>query len=120
MNGPHAGTEEIQSIYLHRNGPLLENDLDKPENRYGRYGFASFFLQFHKYCRGGWNQSFTLKDFFPCSLGGGGRYLSAPCGTSYFTILLHEALDRKIDLHISSHVMQHSHFHCVKSFFIGT
>ena len=31
-----------QSIYLQRSGPLLENDLDRPENRYGGYGFASF------------------------------------------------------------------------------
>ena len=31
-----------QSIYLHRSGPLLENVLDRPENRYGRYCFASF------------------------------------------------------------------------------
>ena len=31
-----------QSIYLHRSGPLLENDLDRRKNRYGRYGFASF------------------------------------------------------------------------------
>ena len=30
-----------KSICLHRSGPLLENDLDRPENRYGRYGFAS-------------------------------------------------------------------------------
>ena len=30
-------------IYLHRSGPLLENGLDRPENCYGRYGFASFF-----------------------------------------------------------------------------
>ena len=29
-------------IYLHRSGPLLENGLDRPENRYGRYVFASF------------------------------------------------------------------------------
>ena len=29
------------SIYLNRSGPLLENGLDRPENRYGRYGFAS-------------------------------------------------------------------------------
>ena len=31
-----------ESIYLHRTGPLLENGLDRPENRYGRYGCASF------------------------------------------------------------------------------
>ena len=29
-------------MYLHRSGPLLENGFDRPENRYGRYGFASF------------------------------------------------------------------------------
>ena len=33
---------ENESIYLHRSGPLLENGLDRPENRCGRYGFASF------------------------------------------------------------------------------
>ena len=32
-----------QSIYLHRSGPLLENGLDRPKNRYGRYGFPSFY-----------------------------------------------------------------------------
>ena len=31
-----------QSIYLHRSIPLLENGLDRPKNRYGRYGFPSF------------------------------------------------------------------------------
>ena len=31
-----------ESIYLHRSSPLVENGLDRPENRYGRYGFASF------------------------------------------------------------------------------
>ena len=32
-----------QSIYLHCSGPLLENGLDRPKNRYGRYGFPSFY-----------------------------------------------------------------------------
>ena len=32
----------MKVIYLHRSVLLLENGLDKPENRYGRYGFASF------------------------------------------------------------------------------
>ena len=32
-----------QSIYLHRCGPLPENGLDRPKNRYGRYGFPSFY-----------------------------------------------------------------------------
>ena len=32
-----------QSIYLHRSSPLLENGLDRPKNRYGRYGFPSFY-----------------------------------------------------------------------------
>ena len=32
-----------ESIYLHRSGPLLENGLDRPKNRYGRYGFPSFY-----------------------------------------------------------------------------
>ena len=31
-----------QSIYLYRSGPLLENGLDRPKNRYGRYGFLVF------------------------------------------------------------------------------
>ena len=35
-------SRENESIYLHRTSPLLENGLDRPENRYGRYGFASF------------------------------------------------------------------------------
>ena len=26
-----------------RSGPLLENGLDRPKNRYGRYGFPSFY-----------------------------------------------------------------------------
>ena len=32
-----------ESIYLHRSGPLLDNDLDRPKYRYGRYGFPSFY-----------------------------------------------------------------------------
>ena len=32
-----------ETIYLHRSGPLLENGLDRPKNRYGRYGFPSFY-----------------------------------------------------------------------------
>ena len=39
MAAPGRGN---QNIYLHRSGPLLENGLDRPENRYGRYGLASF------------------------------------------------------------------------------
>ena len=31
-----------QSIFLHRSGPLLKNGLDRPKNRYDRYGFPSF------------------------------------------------------------------------------
>ena len=31
-----------ETIYLHRSSPPSESGLDKPENRYGRYGFASF------------------------------------------------------------------------------
>ena len=54
-----------QSIYLHHSGPLLENGLDRPKNRYGRY-------------RWGGNQRLPLKMFFSCSLGGGGRYFSVP------------------------------------------
>ena len=76
-----------KSIYLHRSGPRLENGLDRPENGYGRYGFASFssfFQHFHIHRRGGWNQSFTPKIFFSCSLGGGGRYFSVPCSPPPF------------------------------------
>ena len=65
-----------ESIYLHRGGPLLENGLDKPKNRYGRYGFPSFLQHVHIYRRGGWSQSLPLKIFFSCFLGGGGRYFS--------------------------------------------
>ena len=32
-----------ETIYLHRSGPLLENGLDRPKNRYGRYGFPGFY-----------------------------------------------------------------------------
>ena len=35
-----------QSIYLDRSGPLLEDGLDRPKNRYGRYGFPSFYSIF--------------------------------------------------------------------------
>ena len=48
---PFSPAREHESIYLHRSGPLLENCLDKPENRYGRYGLASFFQHIHIYCR---------------------------------------------------------------------
>ena len=68
-----------KSIYLHRSGPLLENALDRPENGYGRYGFAGFFQHFHIYRRGGWSESVPLKIFISCSLGGGGRWFSVPC-----------------------------------------
>ena len=61
-----------QSIYLHRGGPLLENGLDRPKNRYGRYGFPSFLQHFHIYRRGGWSQSLPLNIFFFCSLDGSG------------------------------------------------
>ena len=42
-------------------------------------------LVFHVYRRGGWHQSFTLKIFFSCSLGGGGggRYFSVLCGRGH-------------------------------------
>ena len=39
---PFPHDRENESIYLHHSGPLLEDRLDRPENRYGRYGFASF------------------------------------------------------------------------------
>ena len=32
---------ENESIYIQRSGALLKNGLDRPEHRYGRYGFAS-------------------------------------------------------------------------------
>ena len=35
-----------QSIYLHSSGPLLENGLDRPKNRYARYGFSLVFTAF--------------------------------------------------------------------------
>ena len=38
---PHFRGNE--TIYLHRSGPLLENGLERPKNRYGRYGFPSFY-----------------------------------------------------------------------------
>ena len=64
-----------QSIHLHRSRPLLETGLDRTENRYGRYGFASFTA--FPYL---WSESAPLKIFFSCSLGGGGggRYFSVP------------------------------------------
>ena len=34
--------KENETIYLHHSGPLLENGLDRPKNRYGRHGFPSF------------------------------------------------------------------------------
>ena len=56
-----------------------KNGLDRPESRYGRYGFACFSSIFHIYCRVGWSQSFPLKIILSCSLAGGGRYFSVPC-----------------------------------------
>ena len=47
-----------------------------------------FFQHVHIYCRVGWSQSFPLKIFFSCSLGGGGRYFSAACSTTCETSLL--------------------------------
>ena len=35
------------------------------------------FQHFHTYRRVGWSESFPLKIFFSCSLGGGGRYFSS-------------------------------------------
>ena len=49
-----------QSIYLHRSGPLPENSFDRPENRYGRYGFASF-LPF-PYLPYGWMEAEFASD----------------------------------------------------------
>ena len=39
-SGKDRGNE---TIYLHRSGPLLANGPDRPKNRYGRYGFPSFY-----------------------------------------------------------------------------
>ena len=48
-------------------------------------GLLVFLQHFHIYRRGGWSQSFTLKIFFSCSLGGGGgRYFSVPCPWVFF------------------------------------
>ena len=49
-----------QGIYLHRNAPLLENGLDRPENCYGRHDFASFFQHSYIYRRVGWSQRFSF------------------------------------------------------------
>ena len=60
-----------ESMYLHRSGPLLENGLDRPKSRYGRYGFPSFYSI-------SISTVLPLKIFLFCSLGGGGRYFSVP------------------------------------------
>ena len=77
-----------ETIYLHRSGPLLENGLDRPKNRYGRYGFPVFLQHFHIYRRGGRSQSLPLKIFFSCSLGGGGGYFSVPRVPPVFKLAL--------------------------------
>ena len=41
MNSPPV-TGENESICLHRSGPLLDNCIDRPENRNGRNGVAGF------------------------------------------------------------------------------
>ena len=33
----------MQLSEVHRSGPILKNGLDRPENRYGRYGFFAGF-----------------------------------------------------------------------------
>ena len=53
-----------QSIYLHRSGPLLENDLDRPKNRYGRDMVFLVRQHCHVYRRDGWSQSLPLKISF--------------------------------------------------------
>ena len=67
-----------ETIYLHRSGPLLENGLDRPKNRYGRYGFpGSYSISISTV--GVDEASFPLKILFSLSLpGGGGRYFSVP------------------------------------------
>ena len=37
-----TGETKLVTSYLHRSGPLLENGLDRPKNRHGRYGFLVF------------------------------------------------------------------------------
>ena len=70
-----------ESIYLHRCGPFLENGLDRPENRYGRYGFASCSSISISTVGVDRHQRFALKILFSCSLGGGGggTYFKVPC-----------------------------------------
>ena len=51
-----------QSMYLHRSGPLVENGLDRPENRYGGCGFANF--PAFPYLPKGWMEpEFHSEDF---------------------------------------------------------
>ena len=45
-SGSGVSNRGLQNIYLHRSAPLLENGLDRPKNRYGRYGFPSFYSIF--------------------------------------------------------------------------
>ena len=73
----HGGN---QSIYLHHSGPLLENGLDRPENRYGRYLVFLVFSSISISTVGvDGARVLLLKIFFSCSLGGGGgRYFSVP------------------------------------------
>ena len=49
------------------------------------FGFANFPAFLYIYRRAGWSQSFPLKIFFSCSLGGGGgRSFSVPCCASWW------------------------------------
>ena len=62
-------TKRNKTIYLHRSRPLFKTGLDRPENRYGRYGLLVFqHFQIYYYNRGGWSQSFPLKILLSCRL----------------------------------------------------
>ena len=71
-----AAGENLKYLPPPCGGPLLENGLDRPENRYGRYGLLVF--PAFPYLPWG-SMAPALKIFFSCSLGGGGgRYFSVP------------------------------------------
>ena len=62
---------------LHRSGPLFENGFDKPENFYGRYGFASFSRISMSTI--GVEPEFPPEDYYiSCSLGGGRYFAVTP------------------------------------------
>ena len=82
------------SIYLYLAGEMkvstftvaaLFSKMALTGQRIAMVGLVLFFQHFHIYRRGGWRQSFPLKIFFSCSLGGGGggRCFSVPCISLY-------------------------------------